>query len=137
MCAVATRTRKPAAIEGTDREGFATIEEVRSSVGRHLMHGRNGRAIVQTTTAAVGTQPALLCEASAVDPRGGRQSNSRFERAADYQFRVVAGKGNLIPWGNWTTLVASLVLEPRRLDQQEGDALIRVHLPQRAANATN
>ena len=101
------------------------------------MHGRNGRAIVQTTTAAVGTQPALLCEASAVDPRGGRQSNSRFERAAEYQFRGRAGKGNLIPWGNWTTLVASLVLEPRRLDRQEGGALIRAHLPQRAANATN
>ena len=99
MCAVATRTRKPAAIEGTDREGFATIEEVRSSVGRHLMHGRNGRAIVQTTTAAVGTQPALLCEASAVDQRGGRQSNSRFERAVEYQFHGGAGNGNLIPWG--------------------------------------
>ena len=99
MCAVLRALKKPAAIEGTDRKELATIEEVRSSVGRHLMHGRNGRAIVQTTTAAVGTQPALLCEASAVDPRGGRQSNSRFERAAECQFRGRAGSGNFIPWG--------------------------------------
>ena len=54
MCAVLRAPMKPAAIEGANRKRFATIEGVRSSVGRLLMHGRNGHTIVQATTAAVG-----------------------------------------------------------------------------------
>ena len=95
MCAVLRARKRPAAIEGTDREGFTTIEEVRSSVGRHLMHGRNGRAIVQATTAAVGDAAfATVQSVLRLNPKRMDAVGLRFERAAEYQSCGDTGNGN-------------------------------------------
>ena len=129
---------KPAAIEGADRERFATIEGVGSSVGRLLMHGRNGRAIVQATTAAVGDAAFAtvrsVCGRSETDER--HQTALRARRGNN-QYCGDARQWELNSLGNGTTRVA--VPRPRALAARSTrrGPLILAHLPQRVANATD